>query len=288
MHTAEIVGQLMPPGATMVVLDIAEATRQVAEGELVMLVVALDGDDWHADLQTLMDLHAVGEKRPLAVFALVPGNDPMALVKAFELNCADVATLPVNPHEVRARLAALVRRRTVAMARAAETRAVWRMAMIDPVTGLHNRHHLDSILPAAVDSARTTRRPLALLMIDLDALKPFNDRWGHAAGDRLLRAVADALKGSVRLCDTVARYGGDEIAIVMPDCDLATARGMAARLVRSVASMVPPAGRDSVTISIGIAGLEDRDVDAQALVMRADAALYDAKRGGRNRVAEAA
>jgi diguanylate cyclase (GGDEF)-like protein len=282
---------LVPPGMTLEILSIEQAMRLVEAGELTVLIVALDGPSWHDTLNRMMDLHAVGELYPLAVFGLVPREDPAALVKAFELRVADVAGLPMDPHEVRARLAALVRRRQVAFAKAAETRAAWRMAVIDPVTGLYNRHHLDTTLPAAIDSARAGNRPLALLMIDLDALKPFNDRWGHAAGDRVLRTVAEALQASVRVTDTIARYGGDEIAVVMPDTDHATARALASRLVKVVAdTRIGRAGDGpaGVTVSIGLAVLDDRDVDARALLLRADDALYAAKRAGRNRVAEAA
>jgi diguanylate cyclase (GGDEF)-like protein len=287
----EVVRPLVPPGCALEVLSITEAMALVGNGELMVLIVALDGPSWHTTLQRMMDLHAIGEDYPLAVFGLVPRADPAALVKAFELRVADVAGLPMDPHEVRARLAALVRRRQVAFARAAEARAAWRMAILDPVTGLYNRHHLEVTLPAAVDSARTQGRPLALLMIDLDALKPFNDRWGHAAGDRVLRSVAEALQASVRVTDTIARYGGDEIAVVMPDTDGATARAIAARLVRVVAQTRIGRAADGptgITVSIGLATLNDGDVDVASLLLRADAALYDAKRGGRNRVAEAA
>lgn len=287
----EAVRPLVPPGSSLEILSIAAAMALVEAGELMILIVALDGPSWHATLQRMMDLHSVGEQRPLAVFGLVPREDPAALVKAFELRVADVAGLPMDPHEVRARLAALVRRRQVAFARAAETRAAWRMAVIDPVTGLYNRHHLDTTLPAAIDSARAGDRPLALLMIDLDALKPFNDRWGHAAGDRVLRTVAEALQDSVRVTDTIARYGGDEIAVVMPDTDADTARDIARHLVAVVARTRigriadGPAG---VTVSIGLATLHARDDGAPGLLRRADAALYEAKRAGRNRVSEAA
>jgi two-component system cell cycle response regulator len=287
----EAVRPLVPPGMSLEILTIEEAMRLVANGDLTVLIVALDGPSWHDTLSRMMELHAVGETHPLAVFGLVPREDPAALVKAFELRVADVAGLPLDPHEVRARLAALVRRRQVAFARAAETRAAWRMAVIDPVTGLYNRHHLDTTLPAAIDSARAGGRPLALLMIDLDALKPFNDRWGHAAGDRVLRTVAEALQGSVRVTDTIARYGGDEIAIVMPDTDHATARGLASKLVEVVANTRIGRAADGpagVTVSIGLAVLDERDVDARSLLLRADDALYAAKRAGRNRVAEAA
>ncbi len=287
----DAVRPLVPPGTELEILTIAEAAQRIADGALTVLIVALDGPSWRDTLVRMMELHSVGERHPLAVFGLVPRDDPAALVKAFELRVSDVAGLPMDPHEVRARLAALYRRRQVAIARAAEMRAAWRLAAIDPVTGLYNRHHLEVSLPAAIDSARAGGRPLALLMIDLDALKPFNDRWGHAAGDRVLRTVAEALGTAVRVTDIVTRYGGDEIAVVMPDTDVETARTLAARLVAIVAQT--RIGRISdgpggVTISIGLATLEARDADAAALLQRADAALYEAKRAGRNRFAEAA
>ncbi|PZN95400.1 MAG: hypothetical protein DCF31_06690 [Alphaproteobacteria bacterium] len=288
---AEALLPLIPAEGTLEVLTIAGAIELIAERALTVLIVALDGPSSPDALARLLELQPAAEQFPLPVFALVPRDDPAALVKAFDLRVADVAGLPIDPHEIRARIAALVRRRQVAMARAAETRAVWRLAVIDPVTGLFNRNHLDATLPAAFDSARSGRRSLALLMIDLDALKPFNDRWGHAAGDRVLRSVAEALQAGLRPTDTIARFGGDEIVVVMPDTDHAIAGAVAGRLVHAVART--PIGRAvdgpiHVTISIGLAVMNDGDSSAETLLMRADAALYDAKRAGRNRVAEAA
>lgn len=288
---ADTVRPLLPPGSHLEVLTIFEASRLVIAGELMVLIVAVDGPSWRDTLAGMMGLQAIGEQFPLAVFALVPRDDPVALARAFELHVADVAGLPIDPHEIRARLAALVRRRQVALARATDTRAAWRLAVIDPVTGLYNRHHLDSVLPAAFDSARARGLPLALLMIDLDALKPFNDRWGHATGDRVLRTVAEALQAGLRAGDTIARFGGDEIVVVMPETDNMKAFAVAERLVAAIAAT--PVGRSTdspmrMTISVGLAMLADSDGDVETLLMRADAALYDAKRGGRNRVAQAA
>lgn len=287
----ETVRPLLPPGTSLEILTIDEATRLIARGELTVLIVAVNDPSWRDTLDRLTELQRVGEVKPMAVFALVPRDDPAALVKAFELRVADVAGLPIDPHEVRARLAALVRRRHVAFAKAAETRRAWQLAVIDPVTGLYNRHHLETMLPAAIDSARAGGRPLAVLMIDVDSLKPYNDRWGHAAGDLVLRSVADTLQSCLRMSDTVARYGGDEIVVVMPDTDHDCARAFAAELVIEVARRQCARigeGPLPVTISLGLAALDPRDEDAQALLIRADTALYAAKRGGRNRVAEAA
>lgn len=281
---------LLPPGSELLLLTIPEARQQVAADTLAFLIVALDGESWRDTVAMMTELHAEGARKTTVVFGLVPRDDPAALVKAFDLGVADVAGMPIDVHEVRARLAVLARRRQVAAARAAEMRAAWRLAVIDPVTGLYNRQHLQTVLPASIDSARAGNRSLAVLLVDLDALKPFNDRWGHAAGDRMLRGVAEMLLGNVRPSDTVARMGGDEMAIVMPDTDADTAVSIAARLVDVISRMSAGSGRMagvSITVSIGMATLNDSD-DADSLLARADSALYAAKKQGRNRFAIAA
>lgn len=280
---------LLPPGSDYTLMTVAEARTCVVDDALTMVIVALDGDSWHDNIRAMTQLHADGERRSSVVFGLVPRDDPAALVKAFDLGVADVAALPIDPHEVKARLAVLARRRMVAAARHAEMRAAWRLAVTDPVTGLFNRQHLQAVLPAAVASARAGDRPLALLMVDLDALKPFNDRWGHAAGDAMLRRVADALGRTVRATDTIARLGGDEMVVVMPDTDEATARQIATKVVDIVANLdlrIGGAPAGPISVSAGLAMLGGLAGDADELLSRADAALYQAKALGRNRVAE--
>ena len=280
---------LLPADSDYSLLTIAEAQERVVDGALTMVIVALDGDCWRDNVRAMTELHADGERRSAVVFGLVPRDDPAALVKAFDLGVADVAGLPIDPHEVKARLAVLARRRMIAAARQAEMRAAWRLAVTDPVTGLFNRQHLQAVLPAAVASAHAGNRPLALLMVDLDALKPFNDRWGHAAGDAMLRRVADALTTNMRATDTVARLGGDEMVVVMPDTDAATARKVAARIVEIVATLdlrVDGKPTGPISVSAGLAVLAGPDDDGDALQSRADAALYRAKALGRNRVAD--
>lgn len=280
---------LLPPDSELTVLTIAEARICVAADALTLIIVALDGDSWRDNLQALTLFQADCERRSSVVFGLVPRDDPAALVKAFDLGVADVAGLPIDRHEVKARLAVLTRRRMVAAARHAEMRAAWRLAVTDPVTGLFNRQHLQTVLPAVVSSAHAGNRPLALLMIDLDALKPFNDRWGHAAGDLMLRRVAGALVKHARATDTVARLGGDEMVVVMPDTDQETARQTAMRFVDSVSLLDlhingKPTG--AISVSVGAAVLGEWGDDSDALLSRADAALYRAKAMGRNRVVE--
>ena len=280
---------LLPHGSDYALMTIAEARAGVVDQALTLVIVALDGDSWRDNVGAMTELHADGEQRSSVVFGLVPRDDPAALVRAFDLGVADVAGLPIDPHEVKARLAVLTRRRMVAAARHAEMRAAWRLAVTDPVTGLFNRQHLQAVLPAAVASARAGNRPLALLMVDLDALKPFNDRWGHAAGDTMLRRVGDALGAHMRATDTIARLGGDEMVVVMPDTDAPTARQIAMRIVEMVSKLEmrfdgEPTG--PISVSIGMAVLGEQANDADELLSRADAALYRAKALGRNRLAE--
>ena len=280
---------LLPPDSELTLMTITEARTCVAADALAVVIVALDGDSWRDNVQAMTQLHADGERRSSVVFGLAPRNDPAALVKAFELGVADVAGLPIDRHEVKARLAVLARRRIVAATRHAEMRAAWRLAVTDPVTGMFNRQHLQAVLPAAVSSAHAGDRPLSLLMIDLDALKPFNDRWGHAAGDTMLRSVADALTGHMRATDTVARLGGDEMVVVMPDTDRETAQQIAVRIVGMVSAIdlrIDGNPTGPISVSIGMAALYGVGDDADALLSRADAALYRAKALGRTRVAE--
>lgn len=282
---AEALRPLLPPGAALRPTGIAEAAALMAAAAMPIWIIAMDGPNWREDANQLEALIAANPDARVSVFALVPRGDALALTTALELGVADAAGLPIDPHEVRARLAALLKRRQRALARRAEKDAVWRLATIDPVTGLNNRHHLDANLPAAIVSARARGLPLALLMVDIDDLKLFNDRWGHASGDQELKDIAAALKDGVRMTDCVTRVGGDEMVVILPDTDAVTARGLASRLVEAVATRAPrdPGRPHLLTVSVGIAMLADDDT-AESLMQRADMALYRAKREGRNRV----
>lgn len=257
-----------------------------------VIVVALDGSSETALADNLQLLAAMGSEPRLhgvPVLALAPPGDRRALVSVLELGAADCAVLPLAEGEAEARVKALLRRKRNADRLAAEQRKVHRLATLDAVTGVFNRHYLDGKMNAAVLDSRAQTTPLAVLMLDIDAFKVVNDRLGHAAGDRALAAIAARLVANVRAIDTVARYGGDELAVIMPTTDLATARRIADRLCAAIAdSALPGISVTQVTVSIGVAALCAGDTDGTALLARADAALYAAKRAGRNRVASAA
>ncbi|MDB5542762.1 MAG: hypothetical protein JWQ89_4489 [Devosia sp.] len=165
------------------------------------------------------------------------------------------------------------------------------MAMQDGLTGIANRRAFDMALSREVARSRRTGAPLSLLMIDADRFKRFNDDHGHLAGDTCLKAITEVVAiGARRPTDLAARYGGEELVLLLPDTSLDAARTIAADLCRQVQSLAIPHPRNPpwrvVTISIGVAAIDPREEDAvhdgSWLISLADLALYDAKSQGRN------
>jgi diguanylate cyclase (GGDEF)-like protein len=162
-----------------------------------------------------------------------------------------------------------------------------RNAQTDALTGLGNRHWMRTMFEREVTRALHSNKSLCLMMIDVDNFKAFNDQYGHTAGDSVLVAVAEALREYLRPTDLVARFGGDEFSVLLPDLHVKQARQTAERIRQQIAGLSPPSLATAVTVSIGLAERTPSD-DVATLVQRADAAMYDAKEAGRNRVAVAA
>jgi len=158
-----------------------------------------------------------------------------------------------------------------------------RNAATDALTGLGNRHWMQDMFEREVTRAEHSGKSLCLMMIDVDNFKHFNDRYGHISGDRVLIAVAAALREYVRPTDLIARFGGDEFAILLPGIELEQAVQTAERLRVQVAALSPPSLSTAVTVSIGVTS-RIADDDVSTLVNRADEAMYEAKAKGRNRV----
>jgi diguanylate cyclase (GGDEF)-like protein/PAS domain S-box-containing protein len=158
-------------------------------------------------------------------------------------------------------------------------------ATTDGLTGIKNRAAFNERFAEVARRAVRSGRPLALILVDVDQFKKFNDSFGHPAGDDVLVRVAEALRDSVRSTDFAARYGGDEFAAILPDTDLDGAAAVAERVRWAVESLVWSLRQ--VTVSVGMASSPPSACDPEALLREADAALYRAKRDGRNRVAAA-
>ncbi len=166
-----------------------------------------------------------------------------------------------------------------------------RQSVLDPLTGLFNRRYFDETLKRELARSRRMAAPLSLVVLDVDHFKRVNDGFGHAAGDAVLRAIAQLVRQSIRDCDVACRYGGEELVILMPDCMQEDAARRAEALRADIAGAPPMhdgAGADVITASFGVAEYPKHGPDAESLFWAADKALYKAKREGRNRVVAAA
>jgi diguanylate cyclase (GGDEF)-like protein len=231
-------------------------------------------------------------------------GEPESEVSGFEMGAADFITKPVSPALVLARVRTQLRVKHVAD----ELR---RIAATDVLTGIANRRHFDASLERGWRSARRTGDALALLMIDVDHFKLFNDRYGHPTGDACLRSVAQAVAfASLRPTDLVARYGGEEFVVLLPQTPRGGAEHVARGILDAVEALAIPHAASTtttfVTVSIGVASYDDDSAcwtkpsidlrftdDARVhcfaldLVQAADRALYAAKWSGRARACAA-
>lgn len=166
------------------------------------------------------------------------------------------------------------------------------MALSDGLTGLANRRNFDMFLRAELRRAASLRRPLSLIMFDLDRFKLFNDKYGHTTGDKLLTQIGVILQAHVRPIDLTARYGGEEFSIILPECSQAEAVSLAEKIRQSVADSHFPDQQDAltatITASLGVAtydpALTPEPPDTTQFIAMADQALYQAKQTGRNKV----
>ena len=163
---------------------------------------------------------------------------------------------------------------------------VQQLAITDSVTGIYNHRHLFELAQREFIRARRFKRPLSAIMLDIDHFKRVNDTYLHDTGNQVLYALAQRLQASIREVDILGRYGGEEFTMILPESDLAAAYLLAERL-RSETAAVPfltDKGAIEITVSLGVATLTEDHRDLQSLVKRADAAMYEAKHAGRNRV----
>ncbi len=157
-----------------------------------------------------------------------------------------------------------------------------KLAVTDELTGLRNRRAFEERMVLEFSMARRRRRELSVLLLDVDNFKSINDRFGHAAGDDVLRRLGALLRTTVRLPDLPARYGGEEFVVLLPESGEEGALGLARRVMEKVAA--EPWDNERVTVSIGMAAMNESLVNGYQLVALADEALYAAKRAGKNRV----
>jgi len=166
---------------------------------------------------------------------------------------------------------------------------VQRLATLDGLTNTYNRRHFMELAHLAFETARRFGQPLTALMLDVDHFKAINDEYGHHVGDQVLRTLADRCRAALRTIDVLGRYGGEEFAILLPGTTRRNAAKILAERIRHRVAEDPvqtDAGPVRVTVSVGVSAMEPATRNPEELFKRADAALYDAKQAGRNRVVE--
>jgi len=256
---------------------------QLAENvkpDLILLDVDLPVTD---GFEICRQLKSNDATRDIPVLFLTANASKQLTVKGLNLGAIDYITKPFEVAELSARVQSALRGK-------AKQDQLSVKARVDALTQLSNRRHLDERLPAELSVARRTSRPLSCVMLDIDRFKSVNDTHGHACGDQVLRHVASLLQVFVPPECTVGRYGGEEFAILCVNMNIADAGELAERLRQSIEST--PAQFEGkqlfVTCSFGVAEKTAETISASEIIQRADAALYQAKREGRNRVVSAA
>ncbi len=268
-----------------------EALVRVRGGDFDLIVVSL-GMRGFDGLRLCSQLRSLPEGRNVPILVVVSDGDRRKLTQALEMGVNDYLTRPVDKNELVARVRTQLRKKRYADRLRHNVQLSLEMAITDQLTGLHNRRYMSRHLDNLISAAGRSGKPLAFLILDIDYFKAVNDGHGHDIGDEVLKEFANRIAANVRGIDLACRYGGEEFVVVMPETEVSLAFTIAERLRKSietnpiVISRAP--GKLNITISIGIAGSEGPADTAEALLHRADQALYSAKRTGRNRVVAAA
>ncbi len=198
----------------------------------------------------------------------------------------DYLVRPVDRNELHARVKSQIRRWRYTQKLRQSVQESIELAVTDPLTGLHNRRYLETHLSGLVEKVGNRGKALTLLALDIDHFKAINDNHGHDVGDRVLQEFAQRVQAEVRGLDLVSRTGGEEFIVVLPYTNTDQAHLIAERIRESICRSQFESGGDcaplDVTVSIGVSALDDPMDQPDDLMKRADLALYDAKRSGRN------
>ena len=265
----------------------AEAMQKSAKGnyDLVITGLQIGQED---GLRLCSNLRSADETRQVPILLIVDEFEMPRLVKGLDIGVSDYLMKPIDANELLARVRIQVRRRRYQDRLRSNYERSLSMALTDVLTGVYNRRyalrHMEGLMKRVADSGKS----LSVLVCDLDRFKSVNDTYGHAAGDEVLKQFAQRATQSMRNIDMVARFGGEEFVILLPDTEGDNALKAAERLCNKIASTPmdvadAPGGKLTVTVSIGLASTT-MAMPGEELIKLADAALYRAKQGGRNQV----
>lgn len=280
-----LVSVLQPQHTVVVEHDPQRALFKAAEGEFELVIVSLGLSNFDG-LRLCSQIRSLDRTRHLPIIMITEPDDNARLLRGLDMGVNDYVVRPVDKNELLARIRTQLRRARYTERLRDNFQHSVELAVTDGLTGLHNRRYMESHLGTLVNQAAQHGKNLSILIADIDYFKAVNDTYGHDVGDAVLREFAERLRRNIRGIDLACRYGGEEFVVVMPDTDLALGYLVGERLRQRIAALPFAAGEHSlsVTVSVGIAGLERPDDGPDTILRRADQALYAAKRDGRNRV----
>ncbi len=267
-------------------VDPQEALFKGVEGRYDLFIVSL-GLQGYDGLRLCSQFRSLERTRQIPILIIAEVEDRPRLLRGLDLGVNDYVLRPVDSNELVARTRTQLRRKRYADRLRDTVQASIEMAVVDTLTGLHNRRYFNTSFGALVEQADRKAKALSLMILDIDHFKQVNDTHGHDAGDQVLRTFAARLRRVVRASDVICRLGGEEFAILMPETDLETAHHVAERVRRvmekELFAYAPERPMIPVTVSIGLAE-RINESDPDVLMRRADNALYRSKGAGRNRV----
>lgn len=268
------------------VSDPQTALFEAAERPYELVVVSTNFRDYDP-LRLCSQLRSLERTRFIPLLLVSEQGEEKTVNRALELGVNDYIIRPVEPNELIARCNTQFRRKRYNDRLRSSVQHTIELAVIDPLTGLYNRRYLDTHMQVLIERSVARQRPLSVLVIDIDRFKTVNDSYGHDVGDEVIREFAKRIRLTIRGIDLACRHGGEEFVIVLPDTSVETAEAIAERLRDSIAS--EPFSTEqvqslSITASVGLSALSGPGETPDLLLKRADLALYEAKKSGRNRV----
>ena len=267
----------------------AIAKARCEDFDLAITAIDLGGED---GLRLCGQFRSHEPTRQLPLLLTLEDDDLPRLAKGLDLGVTDYVVKPIDRNELAARVRTQIRRRRYHDQLRAMVETSVSMAFVDPLTGAYNRRYMMAHLERKIAELATNGgKPLSVMMLDVDHFKRINDTYGHAAGDEVLKEIVRRINTSTRNLDLLARFGGEEFALIMPDTSEENALAIGERLRLQIGddSFDVPNSSEAmkVTISIGITSTTDAEQDSGELLAKADAALYAAKQTGRNRAVQA-
>ncbi len=270
-------------------VTVAESVRAAREAltqhEFELFVIDLVLNEGESGLALIRHLRRRPEDFVFHPIIVLTGyHDTARKNELYRLGVNDYVVKPPHDVELLARVHNLVLMRRLFVQSKERERLLQVMAVTDKLTGVPNRHAYEDVAKRYFERAKRDGKPLSLLVIDIDRFKRVNDTYGHDEGDQVLTAVAQRIARSIRASDFLARFGGEEFVVLLPNCDRQHAEKKAERIRQEIEKSVRTRGGDAVTVSVGVAELDPRRESFDEGFARADAALYAAKVQGRNRV----